>query len=169
MADTLTPKQLKFVTTFIGARASGVSNDTEAVGPVTAAWEKTWKDARLVWQTASDSIDLQISALQSKLKGSDDPELQEIGEFGLNAITGNRRVRVMAAMRDLDGLDSPPDKGTISKVSKTIEELESHIDNDDRIAAVDNNPFGVTVSVAKSISSALAQVKTALHTGLAAR
>ena len=57
--------------------------------------------ARNAWQDAMDAVDSQIAALQQVLRGSGDEDLEEIAEYGLNAVTGNHKVPLMAALMDI--------------------------------------------------------------------
>jgi hypothetical protein len=48
---------------------------------------RRWEAARQTWQAASETVDAQISALRSAFLATGDPELAEIAEHGLNAMT----------------------------------------------------------------------------------
>ncbi|MEX0340546.1 MAG: hypothetical protein AB3N11_16085 [Arenibacterium sp.] len=162
MADMLTPEQKNFVETFL---MSGVNTAPEGVDSrqFLAAWGK----ARGAWQDASETVDGQISKLQSVLKGSGDPDLERIAEYGLNAVTGNHRVRLMAAVMDIDRVKGVPSKDMVTNAAKQIGALEKHITSDAVVKAIDNNPFKVDVSIAKTLSSATAELKGALRQAVA--
>ena len=55
-------------------------------------------EAIAAWQRALESIEGQIAALQQVLRASPDPELKEIAEFGLGAMTGSHKVKIQAAL-----------------------------------------------------------------------
>jgi hypothetical protein len=162
MADSLTPEQRFFVETFIQAGGAGAP-----VGDEEQRFCAAWSKARGVWQDASDTVDAQIARLQSVLKGSGDPDLERIAEYGLNALTGNHRVRLMAAVVDIDRAGGVPGKDLVTNAAKQIGALERHIASDAVVKAVDNNPFKVDVSIAKTLSGATAELKGALRQAMA--
>jgi hypothetical protein len=115
-----------------------------------------WQAVRQTWQSASDAVDDQIAALQKALRESGDEEYQEIAEYGLNAITGNYKVRLMAAMREVDG------GGARDKLAKLVDDFSQHIATDERVMAVDENPLKVAVSVRATLGPALEAMRAAL-------
>ncbi len=121
-----------------------------------------WREARTTYLDATDEINAQISALQAALKRSDDEELEAIAEFGLNGVTGNFRVPMMAAMRDLEGARGADVKKAATKLLDAIGKFRAHIDGSEEIEAVDDNPFGVTVSIRKTLGGALADMESVL-------
>ncbi|MEX0280283.1 MAG: hypothetical protein AB3N13_03715 [Arenibacterium sp.] len=162
MADMLTPEQKTFVETFL---LSGVGNAPEESDP--KQFLAVWSKAREAWQDASETVDGQISNLQSVLKGSGDPDLERIAEFGLSAVTGNHRVRLMAAVMDIDRVKGVPSKDMVTNATKQIGALEKHISSDAVVKAVDNNPFKVDVSIVKTLTGATAELKGALRQAVA--
>jgi hypothetical protein len=114
-----------------------------------------WAQAKSAWQEASDEVDGQINKLTSKLRASDDNELKQIAEYGLNAVTGDHKVPLMAAIRELDGADGNKLKSLVAKAGAIANSFKSHIDSDERVKECDANPFGVPVTIKKSIGGAL--------------
>ena len=57
-----------------------------------------WTAARGAFDTANEAVDQQITTLVAALHASDDPELQEIGDMGLNGLTENVKVPLIAAL-----------------------------------------------------------------------
>ena len=115
-----------------------------------------WPAIRQTWQSASDTVDDQIAALQKALRDSGDEDYQEIAEYGLNAITGNYKVRLMAAMREVDG------GGARDKLAKLVDDFSQHIATDERVMAVDENPLEIAVSVRATLGPALQAMRAAL-------
>ena len=112
------------------------------------------------WRDALDEVDSQISGLQKALKASDDDELHEIAEFGLNALTGNHKVRIQAALMEIGSKqDDPKAKSALTGL---IDSFTSHIESDERIAVCDSNPFGVAMSIRNTLTPPLQQLKQAL-------
>jgi hypothetical protein len=66
-------------------------------------FDKLWPPAKAAWQAASDTVDEQISRMQAAMRESDLEELVRIAEFGFNGISGNFKVPLMAAIRNIDG------------------------------------------------------------------
>ena len=113
------------------------------------------------WREALDKVDGQISALQSVLRGAPDEELHEIAEFGLNAMTGNHKAKIQAALMDLQGGEANPRK--VAAAAALVASFIAHIGSDKRIAACDANPFGVSLSIRRTLAPALDALKTALQ------
>ena len=110
------------------------------------------------WRDASEAADAQIARLQQVLRGSDDSELGEIGEFGINAVTGNFRVPLMAALMGAQA-GNPQDA---AKLAAAIQRFRDHLDSDDRVEACDDNPFGVQVSLRGTLIPALDELAASL-------
>lgn len=108
-------------------------------------------EAAAAWRAAVEAVDAQITALQSALRGTDDEELHEIAEFGLNAVTGNHKVRLMAALM---GAERGGERDR-AKLAGLIAPFRTHLENDERVDACDENPFGVPMSVRATLIPAL--------------
>lgn len=122
-----------------------------------------WKKAVDGWTGAIDTVNAQISQLQKALKSSEDEELAEIGHFGLNAITGNHKVKIMASLREISGAGGAPDPSLVSACAKRLESFDAHLASDPRVAAVDSNPFGVPMQVVATLRPAINTVNRALR------
>jgi hypothetical protein len=123
-----------------------------------------WRAARLAWQTASDGVDAQIASLQSALKTTDDPDLQDIAEFGLNAMTAGCKMPLLAALAQIGDGSNPLAllKGR-GKLLAAVDAFRSQIGTDRRIAACDNNPFGVDVAIRATLGPALEGLEAAIE------
>jgi hypothetical protein len=136
-------KQVQWVTRVLG---SGPGTETESDGtPLQSAIAQ--------FRAASAAVDAQITALQHALTASDDEELREIGDYGLNAVTGNFRVPLMAALLDIERGADPG-----QKLASAIEAFRDHLETDDQVEACDDNPFGVAVSIRATLIPALDQL-----------
>ena len=113
------------------------------------------------WRDALDRLNGQIAALQSVLRGSPDEDLHEIAEFGLNAMTANHRVKIQAALMDLQSGAANPSK--IAATAKLVAAFAAHVASDKRIAACDANPFGVALSIRNTLMPALDGLTSALQ------
>ena len=89
-----------------GAQATGALLQAPKGTAASAAGafdNKKWTAAKTHWQDAIETVDRQVAALQKELLKTGDGDLKEIAEFGLNGVTGNHKVPLMAAIRDVDG------------------------------------------------------------------
>jgi len=128
-----------------------------------AAPKVDWKAVRETWQSASDAVDQQITALQAALRKSGDDTLEEIAEFGVNGVTGNHKVRLMAAMMQL-GSGDPAVIAKLAPATLTlVRDFRAYLDSDERVLVCDENPFGVAVSLRATFGGALTQIETALQ------
>jgi hypothetical protein len=110
------------------------------------------------WQAASDAVDDQIAQLQAALRRSGDEELAEIAEYGLNGVTGNHKVPLLAALIGAVGGNA----GDRAKLPSIVSAFRAHLETGDQVEACDENPFGVTVTIRSSLVEALGQVESAL-------
>lgn len=136
-------------------------NDGQTI-TVGAGFRDRWRQAKQAWQIAIEEIDGQMAKLQGVLKNSEDEELQAIAEFGFNATTGNFKVPLMAAMRDIDAAEESALMNSIAKAQPIIVKFQQHIASDQRVEACDNNPFGVRVTIRQSLGSALTSLNATL-------
>jgi hypothetical protein len=113
------------------------------------------------WRKASDSVDAQITALQAALRKDDDEDMHEIADKGLNAVTGNYKVRLMAALHEAVSTDGAVLKQVAAKGLPVVKGFRSHLNSDVRVAACDDNPFGVKVSIRQTLGSALTELEAA--------
>ena len=132
-------------------------------GRAESAFTAHWASAFADWQTAIETVDGQIAALQSALRNDDNPQLHKIAETGLNAVTGNHKVPLMAALMDVDRAAAPARAAACAKAQQLALDFGLHISTDPRIAACDKNPFAVPVSVGATLGPALARLDTALR------
>jgi hypothetical protein len=126
------------------------------------AFRKVWSAAKNAWRNASDTVDGQITQLQTALRQTEDSELHDIAETGLNAVTGDYKVPLMAGMFDLDQATGPRLKKAADKVKTLVTAFKAYLDREPAIAACDQNPFEVTVTIRKSLGAALEQMDKVL-------
>ncbi len=149
-----TQAQNEWVRSILGV-AIEAAEAVPVVGP-----QRTWRNVQSIWTEASDRVDAQITALQDVLRRSDDQDYQAIAELGLNGVTGNHKVRLMAALRDIDG--GTIEVSRVEAVRKLVDSFIGHLATDPRVDAVDTNELGVPVSVAGTLIPALEELDGAL-------
>jgi hypothetical protein len=127
---------------------------------------RAWPAIKASWQDASDEVDRQIGALQKLLRGAADSRLQPIAETGLNAMTAGYKVKLLAALHDMDRA-SDTDKPTVApRVIKTASALRAHLQTDKRIAACDACPH-LKITIGATLGDGLAAMVKALSQSLA--
>lgn len=133
-----------------------------AGGGTGTAFPASWDKAAKTWQSAIEKVDGQISKLQDKLRDSPNPQLQGIAERGMNDITGNYKVKMMAAVRNLADADQQRLARLGPAVSDLIGDFQDFLDKDVRVALCDKNPFGVPIGMRDTLGPALAALADAL-------
>lgn len=141
------------------AEAQATGHDGSAA-PGAAA---DWAGARAVWESASEAVDGQITGLQAALRATGDETMKHIAEFGMNGLTGDHKVKLMAAMMEIGAGDPESLAKAGPKALGIIQAFRTHIDSDERIEVCDDNPFGVAVSIRATLAPALAQLEAALQ------
>lgn len=119
--------------------------------------------ALALFEAAQRDVDGQIGRLQQKLAGSQDPELRRIGEFGLNAVTGNTRVRLQGTLMELRARLPEIDPKLASNAGRLAEQMATYLTQDVKVRACDRNPFDVRVSIATTLGGAARQLQQALE------
>ncbi len=110
------------------------------------------------WRDASETVDAQIEQLARTLRGSDDEDLRDIGEYGINAVTGNFRVKLMAALIGAEAGNA----NDMPKLRAAAANFRAHLQTDERIEACDENPFNIPVTIRATLLPALDGLLAAL-------
>jgi ElaB/YqjD/DUF883 family membrane-anchored ribosome-binding protein len=123
-----------------------------------------WQGARVRWLDAVEEVDGQLVKLAAALRNSDDGDLWEIAEFGMNAVTDNHKVPLQAALLDVERVAPAKRRAAVSRALKRIDAFVAHLKTDDRVAVCDDNPFDVKVSLRGTLGTALQFVASVLKT-----
>jgi hypothetical protein len=136
-----------------------------------------WQAARKAWQDANDAVNDQINGLRTALleaakEGDGDTEglalaLTDLAENGLNEITEDHRVRLMAAVQELAGGTPAAMRKSGARALALIEGFESFLGSNPKIAACDDNPYGAPVSIRATLTPPLRQMAAALRAATA--
>ena len=113
------------------------------------------------WRQASEAVDGQVAQLQAVLKRSDDPDLHEISEFGMAALSGGNRTGLMAVAMELDRADAPP-PALLKRAATIAGKFRAHLASDPKVRGFDSNPFGIHVSIRATLEPALQQLESAV-------
>lgn len=117
------------------------------------------------FQQAGESVDAQVSALQAALREVDDPDLHEIADSGLNGLTNRTRVPLQAALLEA-GKGAEALKKVAPKLLAAAEQFRVQLEADARIAACDDNPFGVACEIQDTYAAALDAVSELAESAL---
>ena len=142
-----------------GTHAGGGPGADEAED---ADFATRWKAAMAAWQSGIETVDGQIEQLGRHLGGSDDERLRGIADKGLNAITGNHKVKVMAALLGVTQASPTDLPARAAKAEGLVLEFQDHLLRDARVAACDSNPFGINVAVCATLVPLLGRLETLL-------
>ena len=138
----------------------GIAFSDEAGASESAGTRHIWRNVQEIWNTASERADTQVAALQEALRNSADEDYRAIAELGLNGVTGGHKVRLMAALRDVDA--ATPDSTRIAAARKIVDAFIGHLASDPRIDAMDTNELGLPVNLAGTLIPALEELDGAL-------
>lgn len=106
------------------------------------------------WRSAIEMVDAQLNKLQAALRADDDEDMRDIAEFGLNGLTAGHKVAVTAALMGAERGNA----GDVPKLAAAAERFRKLVENDERIEACDENPFGVAVDIRGQLVPALQQL-----------
>lgn len=126
-------------------------------------FREQWSAAVEEWETAVATVSEQMAALGTVLAKSDDEDLQTIAEFGLPAVTQNHMVPLRAALLELNATGPNRLKSAGRRVKNLLGAFRSHVESSPMVAACDENPFDVKVTIRQTLAPGF----DALERGLA--
>jgi hypothetical protein len=145
----------------------------------TSAAAADWKTARQAWQDANDDVNDQINGLRRALldrakKPGDDAKLEglvealnEIAEKGLNAVTEDHRVKLMAAVMEVSDGSAAAIQKFGAKALDLITKFQVFLASSEKIEVCDANPFDAPMSIRATLTPPLAQMAAALQAATA--
>lgn len=142
-------------------RVLGVTPPTSATNNGGLGAAERMKKLTAIWDAAIERVDGQIGALQKVLRTSGDDDLKAIAEFGLSGVTGNHKVKIMAAL--IEARAGTLSEEAAARAAAVVADFRTHIASDARIAACDQNPFGATVAIRATLEKPLALLEAALR------
>jgi hypothetical protein len=117
---------------------------------------------REIWRAAREKVGAEIGALCVHLSGTTDPELQRIATFGLNGATGKLSVSLLVALSEADAATADQRPVALAKARDLIGDYRSFLQQNRLVRLLDENPFGVTVSIRATLGAALTAIDQAL-------
>lgn len=115
---------------------------------------------------ALSKADAEIRKFQAVLKVHPDTQLKEIAgspDIGINALTGNYRVKVLAALRDIETAPQEKLPTALQNARKLVAGFEDHIRTSERLDACEDNWLNLKVSVRPIIIPALSQLARSIE------
>lgn len=136
-----------------------------AVDPEKAAeFREPWRLAKEVWYDAVAEVRDQMNELQNLLVTVDnDDDLLQIGEFGLSAVTQSHLVPIRAALMEVDASGADSLKTSAKKLQNLLGEFRKHIETSPKVQACEENPFGVTVSIRRTLEPGFDALENGLN------
>ncbi|MEO0621673.1 MAG: hypothetical protein AAF183_05535 [Pseudomonadota bacterium] len=137
----------------------------EAGGTVEeTAEEEESRDPMVVWRSAKEVTDVDLSALQSAISDIPDPNLQRIAEYGLNGITQEgskgRQVAMQTALMNYNMAGGGEAKDKAAKaLREMVADYRSFIESDALIKLCEKNPFDVKVDIRGPMNKALTRIE----------
>jgi short-subunit dehydrogenase len=114
-----------------------------------------------IWQAAKDTVDSQLQALADNLRKTGIPVLAE-ASGDVQTLLEPLRVGLPAALREYEA--APDRTGTRAAAQSAIADALTWLQSNERVQAVDTNPFGVTVSAGATLGAALRRLQNELTT-----
>jgi hypothetical protein len=144
------------------AQASAPAAQEAGVPFDEAAFRRQWTAAKSSWRDALDSVDAQIARLQVALRAQNDPELSQIADHGLNGVTGNFKVPLMASVMDIDAARGEALRKAARKGLRATRAFARYLSSEETVRVTDENEFGVPVTIRSSLGKALRDIDAAL-------
>jgi hypothetical protein len=117
------------------------------------------KSADEKWKQTRETVQDQIASLRRELDAFDDPDVQSIRERLSSALDKYPRLDLAS----LAGANDPVDFGSrLEKTRGTVAEWRKLLAADAALRAMDENPFGVDVSIVDTYGDALDSIATEL-------
>jgi len=159
-----TEVQNDWVSRVLGVSSSGGDADDPEPTLETLGLEPVdlWDAAVADFRTATEVVDGQITALQKALREEFDPELDEVADMGLNAMTQNTRVPMQVALMEAGTGSLAKLKSAAPKLSKAIAAFRGVLTSDPRIILCDKDDYDCGVAISATYGPALDKLEKAL-------
>ena len=142
-----TEKQDAWVRRVLGDFDGGAAVGVQAAGSAV----ETWRDAK-------EKVDQGISVLQDRMRKHPLKALGRIADAGLNGVTGKASVGIMAAVMEVDR-STPKAAASFAKAAASMRAFIAS----DTAAAIDDNPFRVTIDLRATLGAALSAIEQRLN------
>lgn len=129
-------------------------------------FDRRWAEARASWREAVEAVDARIAKVRSKMLSSGNPDLLDIADRGLPALTGNHKTPVSVAVIEVADSGGEQRERSARQVMAAVQAFRSHIDNDPMIKVLDEQSsaaFGVSLAIRADIGRGLGALESALR------
>ena len=146
------------------ASQAAAASKPKPAAPGGGDFDAKWGPAKQAYQTASQTVDGQITSLQAAMAKHDDKAIQDIAKVQLKGLTDDLKVQLLTATSEVEKASAGDARKKAAKTAQeTIKKVAATINSDQRIAVCDDNPFGVSVSIKKTLGPALVAMSKALN------
>ena len=150
-------------------QAAGPGTAPPVAAQTPAARTDAWIHARDAWRDANDTLNGHLSALRVAIldyaatQVDDADAMAEVADKGLNALTADHRVKLMASIMAV-GEGTPALIQTHGpRALEMIAAFRSFLASSEKVAVCEDNPFGVPVPIRATLVPALDEVAAALQ------
>jgi len=138
--------------------------------PQPAAREKPAAGPLLpLWIDAKERAGDQIGKLQSALRSMRHPILDRVADQGLNGITGRLQVGLQVALTEFDRAQGDEREKARAKLGQKLQDFRSFLKTDKVLPALEQNPFGVAISLRGDLTAAMDAIEDAANAAGSAR
>lgn len=117
-------------------------------------------DLRAVWRDAKEETDAALEALGRELRTYEDPDLDRIADFGLFGIGKGENVALNKALIEFSAARGDGRAAAAKNLRAAVAAYRTLI-NGKLVGDIDNNPYGVQVSVRATLGHALDEIDRA--------
>ncbi len=140
----------------------------EGPKPLPPEFKDKYASASSGWNSAIGTVDGQVDALGKAMAKHDDPDIKAIAKHALAGVTGGYKQLFAAYLKAVgDGSDAAAVRKEGPGLLGAVADLRTTIEKDRQVAVMDDNPFGVAVSIKGTLGPALNELEAALRLGLA--
>ncbi len=111
-----------------------------------------------IWSDAEDTVVAQVESLADTLDDTDDATLRQIAAKSVREISTRLRGDLISALREVDAVPPGANADAIAKARQVIGQYRQQIGSDRLIGLLDNNPYGVTLTVRTTLTATLEQI-----------
>lgn len=132
---------------------------------VDTGFDRRWADARASWREAVEAVDARIAKVRAKMLSSGNPDLLDIADRGLPALTDNHKTPVSVAVLEVADSSGEKRERSARQAMQAIQAFRAHIDTDPMIKVLDEQSsaaFGVSLAIRADIGRGLTALEGAL-------
>ena len=115
-----------------------------------------------LWTKAREIVGGQLSELQGVLRGTKNPDMRRIAEYGMNGITKRLQVGLQVALMNLDQAAGDARPKAADKVRQVVADYRKFLESDRLVPLLDKNPFGVKVAIRPTLGAVLTAIEKAV-------